>query len=71
MVTPGELLAAAIEMSDGSLWVAGTTVTPPGIHVMATPVHEPYAGEYVAAVAESIAAVRGGAGSDGTGARYN
>ena len=44
MVTPGELLAAAIEMSDGSLWGGGHDGHHTGIHVMATPVHEPYAG---------------------------
>ena len=41
-------------------WVAGTTTHPPGIHVMATPVHEPYAAEYVEAVKAAIAEVGGG-----------
>jgi sphinganine-1-phosphate aldolase len=27
-------------------WVCGRTTSPEGIHVMATPIHEPYAGEY-------------------------
>ncbi len=46
-------------------WMCGQTTTPPGIHVMATPVHEASADGYTAAAAECIAeAGRGGAGSE-------
>lgn len=40
-------------------WMCGQTTHPPGIHVMATPVHEASAEDYVAAAAESIAEARG------------
>lgn len=52
-------------------WVAGRTTSPDGIHVMATPIHERYAGDYVAAAARAIAAAR--TGEPGTAARaaYN
>ncbi len=39
-------------------WVAGRTTSPDGIHVMATPVHEPYAEEYAAAAARAVEAAR-------------
>jgi glutamate/tyrosine decarboxylase-like PLP-dependent enzyme len=39
-------------------WMCGQTTHPPGIHVMATPVHEASAKDYVAAAAESIAEAR-------------
>ena len=52
-------------------WVAGTTTHPPGIHVMATPVHEPFAQEYVDAVRVALAEVRGGAPAESRHAAYN
>lgn len=52
-------------------WVCGRTTSPDGIHVMATPVHEPYAEEYVAAVAECVAEVRSGAAFETKAAAYN
>ena len=52
-------------------WVCGQTTSPKGIHVMATPVHEPYADEYVAAVAECVELVRSGTSSDVKAAAYN
>jgi sphinganine-1-phosphate aldolase len=44
-------------------WISGLTTSPPGIHVMPTPVHEPYASEFVEEVSRCIAAVRSGEGS--------
>ena len=41
-------------------WMCGGTTQPKGIHMMPTPVHEPVAAEYVAAIAECIALVRNG-----------
>lgn len=39
-------------------WLCGQTTHPPGIHVMATPIHEPFAEQYVAAALESVAEAR-------------
>ena len=39
-------------------WVFGTTVSPPGLHVMPTPIHEPIVDEFVAAVARGIEGAR-------------
>jgi glutamate/tyrosine decarboxylase-like PLP-dependent enzyme len=66
-VEPGALAGAMMQRG----WVAGMTTTPPGIHVMPTPVHEPYVGEYVAAVAECVAGIRGGAAAQTKAAAYN
>ncbi len=52
-------------------WMCGPTTHPPGIHVMCTPVHEPIAEEYVAAIAECIAEARTGGGPAAQEARYN
>src|SRR3970282_444275 len=52
-------------------WVCGPTTAPPGIHVMCTPVHEPIAGEYVAAIAECIAEARSAGSASPAGAKYN
>lgn len=52
-------------------WVCGPTTAPPGIHVMCTPVHEPVAGEYVAAIAECIAEARSAGSASPAGATYN
>ncbi len=41
-------------------WVAGTTTHPPGIHVMATPVHEAFADDYVDVVKEALREVGAG-----------
>lgn len=51
-------------------WYSGRTTDPDGIHVMATPVHEQSADEYVAAVADCMEAVRRGAGGEVKAASY-
>jgi hypothetical protein len=51
-------------------WYCGRTTHPDGIHVMATPVHEQSADEYVAAVAECVAEVRRGAAGPVATASY-
>ncbi|WP_098502659.1 pyridoxal phosphate-dependent decarboxylase family protein [Tepidiforma thermophila] len=43
-------------------WVAARTTSPDGIHVMATPIHERFADDYVAAAARAVAAARAAAG---------
>lgn len=52
-------------------WVAGRTTSPEGIHVMATPIHERYAPEYVEAARRAIAAARTGETSTSSRAAYN
>jgi sphinganine-1-phosphate aldolase len=52
-------------------WMCGPTTSPSGIHVMCTPVHEPVAAEYVAAVAECIAEARSGSAAAAKDAAYN
>jgi glutamate/tyrosine decarboxylase-like PLP-dependent enzyme len=52
-------------------WMCGPTTSPPGIHVMCTPVHEPIAADYVAAVAECFDEVKAGAAPEATRAAYN
>lgn len=52
-------------------WVCGPTTDPSGIHVMCTPVHEPVAADYVAAIAECIAEARVEGGSTVPTAGYN
>lgn len=52
-------------------WMCGTTTRPSGIHMMATPVHEPIAAEYVAAIAECIALAREGDPVEAKPAAYN
>ncbi|HMO95112.1 MAG TPA: hypothetical protein PKD27_03260, partial [Tepidiformaceae bacterium] len=52
-------------------WVCGRTTSPEGIHVMATPIHEPYAGEYSAAVGECVELVRSGTSTEVKAAAYN
>jgi glutamate/tyrosine decarboxylase-like PLP-dependent enzyme len=44
-------------------WSVGRVRTPPGIHLMLTPVHAPIVDEYLADLAASVAAVRTGAGA--------
>lgn len=51
---------AGLMAADG--WVSGLTTSPPGIHVMATPVHEPHADEFVDEVRRCFAEARTGAG---------
>ncbi|MBE0610532.1 MAG: aspartate aminotransferase family protein [Dehalococcoidia bacterium] len=51
-------------------WYSGRTTDPDGIHVMATPVHEQSADEYVAAVADCMGAVRRGGGAEVKAASY-
>lgn len=41
-------------------FMCGQTISPPGIHFMATPVHEAAADDYCSAAAESVAEARGG-----------
>jgi glutamate/tyrosine decarboxylase-like PLP-dependent enzyme len=43
-------------------WSVGRVRTPPGIHLMLTPVHAPIIDDYLADLAASVAAVRAGAG---------
>jgi glutamate/tyrosine decarboxylase-like PLP-dependent enzyme len=50
-------------------WLCGQTTHPPGIHVMATPIHEPFADEYVAAAMDSVAEATG-SGATGERATY-
>lgn len=52
-------------------WMCGGTTQPKGIHMMPTPVHEPVAAEYVAAIAECIALVRNGDVTKAKAAAYN
>jgi glutamate/tyrosine decarboxylase-like PLP-dependent enzyme len=52
-------------------WVSGRTTSPDGIHVMATPVHERFATDYVEAAARAVAAVRAGESPQGARAAYN
>jgi glutamate/tyrosine decarboxylase-like PLP-dependent enzyme len=43
-------------------WSVGRVRTPPGIHLMLTPVHAPVVEEYLADLAGAVATVRAGAG---------
>ena len=52
-------------------WVCGATTSPSGIHVMASPVHEPIAGEYVAAIRECIEEARAAGHAPAAAAAYN
>jgi len=60
-------VAAAMARRD---FMCGQTTSPPGIHFMATPVHEAAADDYARAAAESIAEARG-AGAETKAAAYN
>ena len=51
-------------------WAFGATVSPPGIHVMPTPVHEPYVADFVEAAARAVAGAREGT-APVAAARYN
>jgi len=51
-------------------WYSGQTTEPDGIHVMATPVHEASADEYVAAVRACIGEVRRGGAGEAAPASY-
>jgi glutamate/tyrosine decarboxylase-like PLP-dependent enzyme len=44
-------------------WSVGRVRTPPGIHLMLTPVHAPIVEDYLADLAASVATVRAGAGT--------
>jgi glutamate/tyrosine decarboxylase-like PLP-dependent enzyme len=66
-VEPGALAAAMYRRG----WVTGITTSPPGIHVMPTPVHEPFADDYVGAVAESVGEIRAGGAAAARAAAYN
>ncbi|MCA9831791.1 MAG: aspartate aminotransferase family protein [Dehalococcoidia bacterium] len=52
-------------------WVTGVTTSPAGIHVMPTPVHEPFSDEYVHAIRECAAEVQAGSAPEAAPARYN
>ncbi len=65
-IEPGKV--SALMASRG--WVNGITTHPPGIHVMPTPVHEPFADEFVAAVARCFAEVRASGGPAAAKATY-
>lgn len=52
-------------------FLCGQTTTPPGIHVMATPVHEASAADYVEAAARSIEEATSGTTPSGAKAAYN
>ena len=52
-------------------FVAGGTTHPPGIHVMPTPVHEPYVDDYVTAMRESVAELRGGVAAESRAVEYS
>lgn len=52
-------------------WHCPNTVQPPGIHFMATPVHEGAVNAYLADVRECIEEVRAGSGVAAAEARYN
>ncbi|MGH2633223.1 MAG: aspartate aminotransferase family protein, partial [Tepidiformaceae bacterium] len=52
-------------------WLCGPTTSPKGIHMMCTPVHEPVASEYVAAIAECVAEARNAVSAPAAEARYN
>jgi sphinganine-1-phosphate aldolase len=47
-------------------WYCGSTTSPIGIHVMATPVHQTSAEEYVAAIADTIGKIAGGTEAEAT-----
>lgn len=51
-------------------WAFGATTSPPGLHVMPTPVHEPYVDDFVGAVERALEAAHDG-GTAGAEARYN
>jgi glutamate/tyrosine decarboxylase-like PLP-dependent enzyme len=63
-------MGAVASQMIGRGWYSGRTTDPDGIHVMATPVHQQSADEYVAAVAECIETVRRGAGGEVKAASY-
>jgi glutamate/tyrosine decarboxylase-like PLP-dependent enzyme len=52
-------------------WMCGQTTSPPGIHFMATPVHEPSATAYVTAATEAIKSARSNAATAAQQATYN
>lgn len=52
-------------------WMCGPTTSPRGIHMMCTPVHEPVAAEYVAAIADCVEQVRAGDSTAAQRAAYN
>jgi hypothetical protein len=52
-------------------WHCPNTVSPPGIHFMATPVHEGAVDGYLADIRECIKGVRDGSAVAAAEARYN
>jgi hypothetical protein len=57
-----DILAVADAMT-ARRWSVGRVRTPPGIHLMLTPVHAPVVDAYLADLVASAAAVRAGAGA--------
>ena len=57
-----DILAVADAMT-ARRWSVGRVRTPPGIHLMLTPVHAPVVDDYLADLAASVATVRAGAGA--------
>lgn len=51
-------------------WVAGRTAAPDGIHVMATPIHEPFAAEYAETAARAVETARSAPATDTARATY-
>jgi glutamate/tyrosine decarboxylase-like PLP-dependent enzyme len=51
-------------------WSVGRVRTPPGIHLMLTPVHAPIVDDYLADLAASVTAVRAGGATSRTTAVY-
>ena len=47
-------------------WYCGSTTSPIGIHVMATPIHQSSAEEYVAAIADTIEKIASGTEAEAT-----
>lgn len=67
---PGVDMGAVASAMAKRGFMCGQTTSPPGIHFMATPVHEPAAEAYAAAAAESIGEARAG-GAAAKPAAYN
>jgi sphinganine-1-phosphate aldolase len=69
--TPDVNMAHVASLMGKRGWMCGATTSPPGIHVMCTPVHEPVAAEYVAVVAACIEEARTSGSSPAPRAAYN
>jgi len=67
---PGADMGAVAAAMARRGFMCGQTTSPPGIHFMATPVHEAAADDYATAAAESLAEARA-AGAESKAAAYN